>query len=50
MISHGLLHHIIHDNLNYNKISAREVPKQLTHELKECCVNVCEMSLQHYED
>lgn len=34
-ISHGSEHHIIHDTLQYHKVSARWVPRQLTPELKE---------------
>jgi transposase len=33
-ISHGLAHHIIHDVLQYHKVSARRVPKQLIPEMK----------------
>jgi hypothetical protein len=34
-ISHGSDHHIMHDVLQYHKMSARWVPKQLTPDLKE---------------
>jgi len=33
--SHGSAHHIIHDVLQFHKMSARCVPRQLTAELKE---------------
>jgi hypothetical protein len=44
-ISHGSAHHIIHDVLQYYKVSARWVPKQLIPKLKERCVDVCEILL-----
>jgi len=34
-MSHGSAHHIIHDVLQFHKVSARWVPCQLTAELKE---------------
>jgi transposase len=34
-ISHGSAHHIIHDVLQYHKVSARWIPKQLIPELKD---------------
>jgi hypothetical protein len=34
-ISHGSAHHITHDVLQYHKVCARWVPKQLTPDLKE---------------
>jgi hypothetical protein len=39
-MSHGSAHHIIHDVLQFHKVSARWVPRQLTAELKEGCVGV----------
>jgi histone-lysine N-methyltransferase SETMAR len=48
-ISHGSAHHIIHDMLQYHKVSARWVPKQLIPELKERRVDVCEILLRRYE-
>jgi hypothetical protein len=32
-MSHGLAHHIVHDILQFRKVSARWVPRQLTAEL-----------------
>ena len=40
-ISHGFAYHIFHDALQYHKICARWMPKQLTSELKEQCMNAC---------
>jgi len=34
-MSHGSAHHIIHDVLQFHKVSASWVPRQLTAELKE---------------
>jgi len=34
-ITHGSAHHIMHDVLQYHKVCARWVPKQLTPDLKE---------------
>jgi len=34
-VSHGSAHHIIHDVLQFHKVSARWEPHQLTAELKE---------------
>jgi len=34
-MSHGSAHHIIHDVLQFHKVSTRWVPRQLTAELKE---------------
>jgi len=34
-MSHGTAHHIVHDVLQFHKVSARWVPHQLTAELKE---------------
>jgi len=34
-MSHGSAHHIVHDMLQFHKVSARWVPHQLTAELKE---------------
>jgi len=41
-MSHGSAHHIIHDVLQFHKVSARWVPSQLIAELKEQCVDVCQ--------
>jgi histone-lysine N-methyltransferase SETMAR len=48
-VSHGSAHHIIHNVLQYHKVSARWVPKQLTPELKEHHVDVCQTLLRRYE-
>jgi hypothetical protein len=48
-ISQGSVHHVIHDVLQYQKVSARWVPKQLIPELKERRVDVCEILLRRYE-
>jgi histone-lysine N-methyltransferase SETMAR len=48
-ISHGSSHHMIHDVLQYHKVSTRWVPKQLIPELKERRVDVCEILLRRYE-
>ena len=34
-MSHGSAHHIVHDVLQFDKVSGRWVPHQLTGELKE---------------
>ena len=34
-MSHGSAHHIVHDVLQFHKVSARWVPRQLIAELKE---------------
>jgi predicted transcriptional regulator len=34
-MSHGSAHHIVHDVLQFPKVSARWVPRQVTAELKE---------------
>lgn len=49
MLSHGSVHYIVHDVLKYRKLSARWVPRQLTHEMKVCRVDVCQMLLDRYE-
>jgi hypothetical protein len=41
-ISHGSAHHIIHDALQFNKISAKWVARQLTPELKQRPVDACQ--------
>jgi histone-lysine N-methyltransferase SETMAR len=48
-ISHGSAYHIIHDVLQYHKVSGRWVPKQLIPELKERRVDVSEILLRRYE-
>ena len=41
-ISHGSAHHIVHDVLQFHKVSSRWVPRQLTAELKERRVDACQ--------
>jgi len=41
-MSHGSAHHIVHDVLQFHKLSARWVPRQLTAELKERRVDACQ--------
>jgi histone-lysine N-methyltransferase SETMAR len=48
-ISHGSAHHIIHDVLQFHKVSARWVPRQLSLEMKERRVDVCQELLQRYK-
>lgn len=38
-MSHGSAHHTIHDVLQFNNVSARRVPNQLSTESKAQCVN-----------
>ena len=40
-MSHGSAHHIVHDVLQFRKLSARWLPRQLTAELKERRVDAC---------
>jgi len=47
-MSHGSAHHIIHDVLQFHKVSARWVPCQLTAEWKEH-VDACQELLKHFE-
>jgi len=48
-MSHGSAHHIAHDVLQFHKVSARWVPRQLTAELKERRVDACHELLKRYE-
>jgi hypothetical protein len=48
-VSQGSAHHIIHDVLQFHKVSARWVPHQLTAELKEQCVDACQELLKCFE-
>jgi len=48
-MSHGSAHHIVHDVLQFHKVSARWVPCQLTAELKEGRVDVCQELLKCFE-
>jgi len=41
-MSHGSAHHIVHDVLQFHKVPARWVPRQLTAELKERRVDACQ--------
>jgi len=40
-MSHGSAHRNVHDVLQFRKVSARRVPRQLTAELKERRVDAC---------
>jgi len=48
-MSHGSAHHIVHDVLQFHKVSARWVPRQLTAELKERRVDACQELLKHFK-
>jgi hypothetical protein len=48
-ISHGSAHHIIHDVLQFHKVSARWVPKQLTLKRKERRVDLCQVLSRRHE-
>lgn len=48
-ISHGSAHHIISDVLQYHKVSARWVPRQLTPELKQRRIDACQELLRRFE-
>jgi len=41
-MSHGSAHRIVHDVLQFHKVSARWVPRQPTAGLKERCVDACQ--------
>ena len=45
-MSHGSAHHIVHGVLQFHKLSARWVPRQLTAELKERRVDACQELLK----
>jgi len=47
--SHRSGHHIVHDVLQFHKVSARWVPRQLTAELKELRVDACQELLKRFE-
>ena len=49
-MSHGSAHHIVHDVLQFHKVCARWVPRQLTAELKERRVDVCQELLKCFEE
>jgi len=48
-ISHGSAHHIVHDVLQFHKVSARWVPRQLTPEMRQRRVDACEELLRRFE-
>jgi len=47
--SHGSAHHIVHDVLQFHKVSARWVPRQLTAKLKERRADACQELLKRFE-
>jgi len=48
-MSNGSAYHIVHDVLQFHKLSARWVPRQLTAELKERRVDACQELLKRFE-
>ena len=48
-ISHGSVHHIVHDVLQFHKVSGRWVRQKLTTELRERRVDACEELLGPFE-
>jgi len=48
-MSHGSAHHIVHGVLQYHKVSAGWVPRQLTAELKGRRVDACQELLKCFE-
>jgi hypothetical protein len=48
-MSHGSAYHIVHAILQFHKVSARWVPRQLTAELKERRVDACQELLKRFE-
>jgi hypothetical protein len=48
-MSDGSAHHIVHDVLQFHKVSERWVPCQLTAELKERRVDACQELLKRFE-
>jgi len=48
-MSDGSAHHIVHDVLQFHKVSAKWVPRQLTAELKERRVDACQELSNHFE-
>jgi len=48
-MSHGSAHHIVHDVLQFHKVSVRWVPCQLTAELKERRGDACQELLKRFE-
>ena len=48
-ISHGSAHYIVHDVLQFHKVSTRWMLQQLTPELREQHVDACEELLRRFE-
>ena len=48
-MSHGSAYDIIHNELSYQKVCARWVPRFLTPEMKQNCVVACQTLLDQYE-
>jgi hypothetical protein len=48
-MSHGSAHHIVHDVLQFHKLSERWMLSQLTAELKERCFGACQELLKRFE-
>jgi len=48
-MNHGSTHHIVHDVLQFHKLSARWMPRQLTAELKERRFDACQELLKCFE-
>jgi len=48
-MNHGPAHHIVHDVLQFHKVSARWMPRQLTAQLKERRVDACQELLKRFE-
>ena len=48
-MSHGSAHHIVHDVLQFRKVSEMWVPRQLTAELKERLVDAFQELLKRFE-
>ena len=44
-MSVGSAYSLIHDSLNFSKVCARWVPKELTEERKRKCLHVCSLTL-----
>jgi len=48
-MSDGSAHHIVHDVLQFHKVSARWVPRQLTAELKELHFDACQELFKRFQ-
>jgi len=48
-MSHGSAHHVVHDVLQFHKVSARWVPRQLTAQLKERRIDACQELLKRFK-